>query len=49
MLDKMLLGIALLFLLQAPSHTVNAASNGLIVGLESSPVQKPVGMAIAQG
>jgi hypothetical protein len=49
MLDKMLLGIALLFLLHVPSHTVNAA--GPIVGLESSLVQNPMGMgmAIAQG
>lgn len=49
MSDSMLLGIALLFLLQVPSHTVNASSTGPIVGLESSLVQKLVGMTTAQG
>ncbi len=49
MLEKMLFRHHLVFLMQVPSHTVNAASNGPIVGLESSLVQKSVGMAIAPG
>jgi hypothetical protein len=49
MLDKMFLGITMLILLQIPSHTVNAASTGPIMGLESSLLQKPAGTTIAQG
>jgi hypothetical protein len=47
MLGKTFLGFTMLFLLQVPSHTRNAASTGPIVSLEFSLCLNPMGTAMA--